>query len=216
MFRKIWKNPYLRNEVLESNRGLLAEYAIKIGYLKGLIYNSHYLKFMEFDMNHAVRNGQLHVLQWLFQTRPQLSINLVDLALTAGINGHLDILKWLYKNEKFTKNPRYMYINVVNNGHLHILKWFHEQNMYKHIIPEAIPHAAENGTLDIIKWFHENYTNYFELEVLRRAVNWDQLETVKWLWENRPEMRPKNISWWYTNELDKNESLKWLSSQIAF
>ena len=112
MFKTIWRNPYLLYEITSSNHNQLALDAAGVGHLDYL-QHTDFLIYDNEIIRAIIKNGHLHVLQWLCKTRKVVFFqtatkcptkfvnygNSIETAMTdASIWNRFEIIKWLYEN----------------------------------------------------------------------------------------------------------------------
>jgi hypothetical protein len=93
----------------------------------------------------AARNGDLHILKWLYEWGVKIN-NLHAYYATAG--GQIKVLEWLE-----TKNilPVYYGANIAGmNNYINVLDWLE----YRNILPTSlgIDEVASRGHINVLKW----------------------------------------------------------------
>lgn len=127
----------------------------------------------------ATMNGQLEVVQWLFENYKEGCTKYV-MDSAAG-NGHLEIVKWLHENS--TEGCTTSAMNwAARSGHLDVVIWLHE-NRTEGCTTDAMDNAAYKGHLDVLRWLHENRTEGCTFGALPSAEMWDRGEVRKFLWD---------------------------------
>lgn len=116
--------------------------------LIGVYYNDNY----EVNLNN--KNWKDNKIEQDFTSCP---IN------NAVINGHLEIVKWLYNNEISTITQQTMLFAIKNN-HLDILKWLHKHG--GHCGKFAIDTTKNEKILDWIEKIHKKWSTRFNLNSL--------------------------------------------------
>jgi len=153
----------------------------------------------------AASCGSLDILKhiWNISISWQTNINSGDIMGDAAGYGHLEIVKWLYKNGCYW-NTLVCY-RAAYGGHLEVLKYLHDNgcpwNEY------ACAHAAESGQLEILKYLHNNGCLWTSWACARAAGN-GHLECLQYMHENGCRVD----SWACAYAYDKNhhEVLKYL------
>ena len=155
----------------------------------------------------AAYNGNLDTIQWLYQNnywKDQLNnsnfrmllYNKVfdskqfgndfqydafdsNYSLTyAAINGHLEIVKFLYHNNSFN-NIENAFDLVAENGHLEVLKWFFANFTLNqlNISSLAMDLASQNGHLEVVKWLNLTLTVYNDHLAVIKLLNSTSVES---------------------------------------
>lgn len=103
-----------------------------------LIYSMNFVSAIKLKCNNYIINSLynpvIHTWNW------------------ASVNGHLEIIKFLHKNEKNGYTFKVIN-NASRNGHMKVLKWL-QKNRKDNCINEAMNWAAMNGHLDIVKFLY--------------------------------------------------------------
>ena len=135
----------------------------------------------------------------------------------AAENGHLEVIKWLYKNCKEFRGHNHVFL-AAKNGHLEVIKWFHENydNLRNN---ENITCEVKDGEICIplMLWMMVTYDFggiVWSASNMDVAAENGQLEVVKWLHENRTEGCTEKAMGWaaYNGHL---EVVKWLYENDA-
>ncbi|RLN55357.1 hypothetical protein BBP00_00008528 [Phytophthora kernoviae] len=103
------------------------------------------LKAMDF----AAANGNLELVQWLFEVRQEASSTA---AAKAAKGGYFDMLKWMDRHS-LCKYQGVPVEDAAAAGHLKIVKWLHKSGVGI-ATPRAIDNAAAHGHLEVVKWLH--------------------------------------------------------------
>lgn len=184
MFKNIWRNSYIKHEVLAFNHNDQATCIAKIGYIQAFKY-TWYIDFTNLRLLDAI-NGNLSTIKWLYEYYKNHN-DWYDLSAFAAFSGKLDIIKWLYEEELC--NPFEVICNAIySSGFLDIIKWIHEK--YPDLVcinsggENLIDLAALYGHLHVIKWLHENHSPKPTTWALTYAAENGNLMIVKWLCEN--------------------------------
>jgi hypothetical protein len=133
----------------------------------------------------AAKNGHLHILKYLHEIVSDGEIFTVDAMNQAAANGHLEVVQWLHFNRTEGCTTVAMYAAAVH-GHLEVVKWLHS-NRTEGCNSIAMDRAAANGHLDVVQWLHVNRSEGCASFAFGGAAGNGHLEVVKWLHENRTE-----------------------------
>lgn len=140
----------------------------------------------------------------------------------AAKNGHLNIVKWLVRDEKrFEKFYRnYIFdekeeVNAIDyaagNGHLNIVKFLYYNG--KHFSINAMNYAAKNGHLDVVKWL-KNHRIRGTVKAMDWAAAYGHIKILEYLYSNGYEYSYLGVKW--TIENGQLESLKWLHTHKTY
>lgn len=140
----------------------------------------------------SCKDGYLELSKWLLETFNYIDLNNINntFFLTA-INGHIEILKWLYNIKiinNFIINNEILIINVCFNGYLNVIQWLYEINnniLNIEIIRVniVIIDSCSKGNLEMIKWLYEKKSlsnDILNICFYEACIN-DHFETAKWL-----------------------------------
>ncbi|KAL3662206.1 hypothetical protein V7S43_012537 [Phytophthora oleae] len=127
---------------------------------------------------HAVRNGHVHILQWLSDFHADRCYWCRALH-NAVVNGQLAVVKWLHINGTEGCST-YAMDMAAEGGHLDVVKWLHE-NRTEGCTTNAMTYAASHGHLDVVQWLHENRSEGCSEEANRYAAGNGHLDVVQWL-----------------------------------
>lgn len=130
-----------------------------------LIYSMDFVSAIKLKCNNYITNALynpiIHTWNW------------------AAVNGHLEIIKFLHKNEKNGYTFKVIN-NASRNGHIKVLKWL-QKNRKDNLTNEAMNWAAMNGHFDIVKFL---YFHSIEINT-HSAITWAGMnghtEIVKFL-----------------------------------
>jgi hypothetical protein len=119
------------------------------------------------------------------------------------INGNLEAIKWIYKNniDQFNISYYYYYISAkmidmaAHYGHLHVVKFLTEKKVGKASF-EAMNSSARSGHLELVKYLHYNRTEGCTKCAIDWAAENGHFEVVKFLCENRTEGFTKLAMYW--------------------
>ena len=100
--------------------------------------------------------GSISLLQWAKEEMIQWyawdGSRCCEVAIKGG---HLELLKWLMKNDEDGWNHGKSCAWAAEEGHLDVLKWLRENRCTWN--EETCTAAARGGHLDLLKWLRENY-----------------------------------------------------------
>ena len=159
----------------------ILEYLLENGYRCG---NTVFIK--------AAASGQIKVLEW-FRTRLGFSkkrgckwnVRLyrenVRLYSEAAINGHLEVVKWLYVNGCPYNRETGGF--AASNGHINILEWILETIDDPWRDTHACSYATKGNQFEILKWLRMNGCPWNRHTCENAAQN-NNLKILKWLHEN--------------------------------
>jgi hypothetical protein len=132
---------------------------IRIEKIMADVYDESYAKFkqdlivnlgkVDFDSYDDI----FEIIKW-FCTM-EINDKIID---RAASDGHLKIVKWLYKN-KIKCTPSTI-ICAARNGHLDIVKWLHPYSD-KVSLDRTIKAAEESQQFEIMRWFHRIHPEEF-------------------------------------------------------
>ena len=206
--------------------GYIIDYAAANGHLNIIkwiflkfINNHLYQQYSHRAMDWSAKNGHLKVLKWLYKNcrenhkftsdsndineQPSRSFRYEFTPFTKEIidgaaeNGHLEVLKWLFKNrlELSICNPHYDASTAIDaidmaakNGHFEVVKYLCEKYDNSHNM--ALEQAAKYGHFEIVKYlFHHHNMNIFTFHqnvntAFSNAAEHGHLDIVKWLYNN--------------------------------
>ncbi|KAL4117293.1 hypothetical protein PRIC2_011285 [Phytophthora ramorum] len=115
-------------------------------------------------MNLAAANGNLELIQWLYQVRHEASSSAAAKAAKAAAGGHFEVLLFLHnkRSEGCTMDAA---VNASRNEHVEILQWFFR--FYPRMIHrEKVIVFAKRYNYYLMDWLHRNYQASGERTVL--------------------------------------------------
>jgi hypothetical protein len=126
----------------------------------------------------AIKNGQLHVLQWtMLQIHARYNNNVYSPYVYAIEYNQLDILHWIIDTGNY--NFHDMCQCAAKYGQLHILKWFRELN---YPWDEWVcAYASMRNHLEILKWAMKNGCRYDSNYCALYAARFNHLDLFKWM-----------------------------------
>ncbi len=128
--------------------------------------------------------GYLSIAKWIRINMENSGIALEheDVILGATMNGHLDVVQWLYIDETQYK-PRICEF-AITYGHIHIVQWLFDigQTMDNDIYY----HAAQIGKVKIMQCALDN-GHRWDGYVCVYAANWGKLKVLQWAYANKCE-----------------------------
>ncbi|EFA77900.1 hypothetical protein PPL_09400 [Heterostelium album PN500] len=206
-----------QNNIRESKETPI-DYAVShrnISMLKWLNENTT-VAASENAMNNAAINNDLEVLKWLQQHRTEGCSD--DIIQSVSHLGHIEVIQWLYENQSSVLRYEPIYGAIIN-GHIELVKWFFEKRNEQTSI-FAMDYAALNvsseiSNLQMIKWLHENHPEVKCTEhAMLYAIGNGHFETMKWLRENRTEISILKKLNFQSMKRGNAETIKWLSENF--
>ena len=138
----------------------------------------------------SCKDGYLELSKWLLETFNSINLsNINNIFFLTAINGHIEILQWLYNlNIEINVSKSHLIFNVCLNGYLNIAQWLYEINnniLNIEIISVniLIKKLCSKGNLEIIKWLYEKKSISYDIldTCFYEACINDHFETAKWL-----------------------------------
>ena len=161
----------------------------------------------------AVLNGNLEMIQWLFEIKCPVPNDILSAAFEYG---DLNIIKLFYKCETVYKR-QLLFMSAAKNGNLNNMKWLYEQGCPFDDL--TFPMTAANGYLDNMKWLYSVGCPLNEETFNAAAINGD-IENLKWLraigcpWSDKIfslAIQPKAAEWLIENLYSSHAKvLSWL------
>ncbi|RHY95279.1 hypothetical protein DYB26_004197 [Aphanomyces astaci] len=136
-------------------------------------------------MNIAAGHGQLDILRYLHEQRPDESGSTTSAMDAAAANGHFTVLKWLHVHRAEGCTFHAM-DRAAQQGSLAIVQWLHE-NRTEGCSTAAIDGAARAGHVDVVQWLTRHRTEGCTSAALDGAAQSGHLAMVQWLHNNRAE-----------------------------
>lgn len=201
--------------ILYRNNKKLCNFAVKYEYFDILLYCSHYSHYSHYSRYYknwnvktfklAAKTGNVKIMEYLynngciqdasahwaiarngkFKCLKFITSNLSKNSYRKAINeGLVDCFKYIQtKYPIFNEN---MYRLAILARNLEILEYLHQKNYpYK---PETLLYSVFNGYLEILEFFVENNYSFGNINVIARAAEHGQLETMKYLYEKGFEL----------------------------
>ncbi|KAF1335883.1 Ankyrin repeat-containing protein, partial [Globisporangium splendens] len=164
------------------------DFAARNGNLKMLqwLYDQEY-KGGAYAVELAAENGHLETLSWLLEHRPHPQTRFAVALERAAAKGHLDIVKRLHT---CFDGPcsRMAMESAAKGGHLELVEWLHEHRGQDDACTvEAMNHAAAAGHLATVQWLHANRTEGCTVKAMDEAASSGHFDVVQWLHCNRAE-----------------------------
>ncbi|CAH0519874.1 unnamed protein product [Peronospora belbahrii] len=139
-------------------------------------------------IHEATKHGRLDVLQYFynrstfFHKALTSSLQSPNAMTVAARHGHLELLKWLFRNACGKYSTEVMNV-AVRYGHLRIVQWLHVRQS-KSCTSDAMEIAAYNGHLEILKWLYANRSESCSSLAIEYAVKQGHLRIAFWLHNN--------------------------------
>ena len=166
-------------------------YASKYGIINSFINQKNDISFInkisEKTLNIAIINGHINIIKWLYNNN--YNFKFCNLSFNLACNfGYFEIIKYLYsKDKKIDKYDTIYYACV--SGHLNIVKFLYSNGF--NCTSKAIDFAAFNGHLDIIKYLHKNNIQC-SLFALYWAICYNHFNVLQYLHYNKNNIFEKN------------------------
>ena len=165
-----------------------AEYE-SLNLLKWLHYNTK-IGCTEYAMNIAADSGNLEIIEFLHNNRDEGCSR--EALIYASENDHLDIIIWLHENQlnniEFDSYKNAI-DNAVINDNLEMIEYLYDNYKTRYnntncFSTKVIHNAIQFGNLEIIKWLHER-CKYFSYKEQYCAAKYGHKDILKWLHKNR-------------------------------
>ena len=137
-------------------------------------------------IDEAAANGHLTLLNWYAQHCPDLIGSSTAMNFAAEY-GHLEIMTWLHSHRKSEPPTSLAMEFAARSGYLNILCWLQQHYPQIECTTSAMNFAAGNGFLEIVEWLHINRTEGCTKSAMDRAATNGHLNVVKWLHSHRSE-----------------------------
>ena len=131
---------------------------------------------------HKIYNPVIHTYEWAVR------------------NGHTDVIKYLYKNNKpriydNLKSDAYLLLLAVELNRFEIVKWIHENEteIRGSLVPKIADKAAEYCCIDILRYLYKQRLARFTIRAMKNAAINNYLEVIKWLHKNTNADCDKNV-----------------------
>ena len=132
------------------------------------------------------------------------------LQLVESIN--FDIYDYSYNEDE---NIEMLCSKLVKYGHLRVLKIL--QNKGYFFSNDTVAETAANAKLDILEWMDENnfdWTSTNNSEIMRKAVESGNIDTIKWLYDKKCYGRDKLVK--FAIESGNLETLKFVICTLNY
>ncbi|TYZ66659.1 hypothetical protein PybrP1_007477 [[Pythium] brassicae (nom. inval.)] len=120
-----------------------------------------------YAMDAASDGGHLHVVQWLYDHRPEGCSS--HAMVGTAHNGHMDVVQWLYKHKKDDVGV-FAIDAAAEHGHLEISSSGCSQTGARAATAAAMNGAAARGHLRVAQWLHTHRSEGCSRHALRSAV----------------------------------------------
>lgn len=134
-------------------------------------------------MRQAALQGRLVTLK-LVCASALCKLNKKDM-MTVALNGHVNVLKWLFKHQSWANATNGMMDCAAERGHFALVKFLRSEG--KSGSTKAMDYAAANGHFDILKWLHTRRKVCCTIIAMDGVAAANRLDIVQWLHANRPE-----------------------------
>lgn len=124
-------------------------------------------------------------------------------------NGHLAVLKWLYKNTHSRCDHRMILCWVAMTGHLDVFAWLYKKGA--HCSQFILNLAAEHGHLHILKWSLEHLLEFSLEEIMHVALVRNQVEILEWCHQMEPNLGCPICDMYlrFATRSNSQESIEW-------
>ncbi|EGG22390.1 hypothetical protein DFA_04508 [Cavenderia fasciculata] len=142
--------------------------------------------------DNATSRGRLDIIEYLHQNTSKECTSTMSLAI---INGHIDIIKFLYQIRTEGFSDSLTIDRVKMNGKcdtIGIIIFLLSQSSRVEFSNLFLQRAIQSGRLDIIQFIHQHYPTsekWSQLKSLDLACYYNHFEMVKWIHFNRVEDR---------------------------
>ncbi|EFA86505.1 hypothetical protein PPL_00299 [Heterostelium album PN500] len=142
-------------------------------------------KIRPFILENGIMSGSIEMVEWILAHgvcyRPLVFINYIEFSAKYG---HLNLVQYFESNNisHFTSKT---IENAVRSNNLQLVEWLH-RNHGELFTTLAMDLSAKMG-ISFVKWFHSNRTEGCTIQSMINASFNHDLETVKWLRENRSD-----------------------------
>ncbi|EFA75537.1 hypothetical protein PPL_11042 [Heterostelium album PN500] len=134
-------------------------------------------------LENGVMSGSIEMIEWILGhgVKYKPMINYIELSAKYG---HLNLVQYFEMNNigHFTSRT---IDNAVRSNNFQLVEWLH-YNQSESFQSSAMDLSARMG-LTLLKWFHSNRTEGCTIRSMINASFSHDLETVKWLRENRSD-----------------------------
>ncbi|EFA75538.1 hypothetical protein PPL_11043 [Heterostelium album PN500] len=134
-------------------------------------------------LENGVASGSIEMIEWILAHGVNYKSNINYIELSAKY-GHLNLVQYFEMNNigHFTSET---VVNAVVSNNLQLVEWLH-YNYSQCFTSLAMDQSAWMG-ISFVKWFHSNRTEGCTIGSMINASFSHDLETVKWLRENRSD-----------------------------
>jgi len=158
----------------------------RILYKNNILYNNDIILYKKYT-NHTpyILSGNLDEVKFNYKYKCLIEERLLYGALySATYKGHLNILKWIYKNiPTFLEYLPYAIIHAAYKGYVDIIKWIFTKiritpnSLY---ITRCADHAVKNNHVAVVLWFAQN-TDIMICRLCINAAKYGHFDMVKHL-----------------------------------
>ena len=157
---------------------------------------------------YAARNGQIHVLEWLYEREP---LSPSRLSKCAAIAGQVEVLRWLLQDGKYQTDRLY------NGSALKAKR--NKQSVYEFLLESRrqdefswAHKAAAAGNVEYLEWIQQHdFEMPGEHSLVVSATREGRIAVLAWLARKAPLNNPKYCG--YAARYGKLDILQWLRKQ---
>ncbi|KAG1689731.1 hypothetical protein DVH05_001937 [Phytophthora capsici] len=160
----------------------------------------------------TVRNGDVGALKWLAERYAPAS-SMTNTAVVAAVEGQLEVLQWLYQNHNDRVHwGGAEWCGAVLSGHKSVVQWLRTHvKPHAEAAPQLLLASARTGDLELVQWLHKNYELPVP-NALVEAQQGRQWGIVKWILM-LDEVEDPNISLNIITEDGSLDFLQWIYAQ---
>ena len=135
---------------------------------------------------HAVAGGHVDVLRWLQRQQPPRPWD-ADACANAAEGGHVDVLRWLRAQQPLYPWDARACAGAAAGGHLDVLRWLRAQQPPCPWDATACARAAEGGHLDVLQWLRAQQPPCpWDAWACASAAAGGHLDVLRWLRAQQP------------------------------
>lgn len=137
----------------------------------------------------ACQKNNINVAKQLYNKGANIHYHKYDEINHACLYGHIDMIRWLYCINAYSKNNiKYIFTCACCGGNIEVAKCLYELDINNKIINDetinwAFVYACKRGHLNIVKWLYSlgaeiQYQNFCALKI---ALEVNQMEITEWI-----------------------------------